>query len=115
MRKPTTMRFDDATYQRLEGIKTELHMTQTEALEEAIRLFHKTHVEQKPAVVRWIDISKLPGRRGEIVYGDWANEDTEDDVPDCPHCSLPIDRPHKALMADGTWSETVCSRCAFSE
>lgn len=105
MRKPTTMRFDDITYQRLEEIKTELHMTQTEALEEAIRLLHKEQVEQKPAVLRWVDIDALPGRPGEV---EWTEVD-------CLECGQPMKSPWKALMSDGTWSMTVCHRCATSD
>lgn len=59
----------------------------------------------KPAIMRWIDIDALPGRTGEI---DWSEVD-------CSDCGDVINRPFKALFADGSWSATVCSRCATSE
>lgn len=103
--KPTTVRLDEATQAQFDAIQASLDMTQSEAYREIIRFYYAEKIAQPSAVMRWIDINALAGRHGEI---DWSEVD-------CPECHEEIDRPFKALMADGSWSATVCSRCATSE
>lgn len=103
--KPTTVRLDEALQAKLDAIQASLGATQAVALREVIEFYHTEKIAVKPAVMRWIDINALAGRHGEI---DWSEVD-------CPECHEAIDRPFKALFADGSWSATVCSRCATSE
>lgn len=103
--KPTTVRLDEALQRKLDAIQAALGTNQADTLRKVIEDYYADHLAEKPAVMRWLDIDAIPGRRGEI---DWSEVD-------CPECGKEIDRPFKALMSDGSLSATVCSRCATSE
>lgn len=99
--------------------------------QEIVRRLEESVNAERPAVVRWLDISDA--RRGELVFlcditrcencgyatssaqCESCGESTSEDIAQCPTCDQDIDRPYVGILNNGKLYGPVCSACATSK